>query len=203
SRPSPVHIRIARARGIADLTLASRRYARGDPRGRGNARAAAEDRLEAAALARSQLDLTAVRVNEPLHDREPEPETGLVGAAPPEAIEGVRDLLGGHAGTAIPDTDLDQGAGSRGSELDVRAGGRDLESVREQVVENLLQPTRRGKRVQATLDPRHEPDLLLLGERRPGLDSLSEPGGDIELGRCAGGPVGASEGEQPVNERAQ
>ena len=76
-------------------------------------------------------------------------------------------------------------------------------SVREQVVEYLLDPARGDEGVRAAVRARLELDVLLLGQRRPGLDALVHRGGDIELNGRAGGPVGTSEGEQPVDERAE
>jgi hypothetical protein len=163
----------------------------------------ANDRLEAAVCARLQLDLAAVGVDEPLHDREPEPEAAFALVGAPEAVEGARDLVAGHARSAVQDANFDPAVCTRGGEVDAGAGGRDFERVREQVVEYLLDPARGDEGVRAAVGARLELHLLLLGQRRPGLDALVDRGGDVELNGGAGGPVGTSESEQSVDERAE
>ncbi len=59
----------------------------------------------------------------------------------------------------------------------VRTGRRHVDRVGEEVVEHLLDATRSRERRNVALELEPQPDVALLGERRPGGDPLLDDAG--------------------------
>ena len=78
--------------------------------------------------------------------------------------------------------------------------GCDLERVRQQVVEDLVDPLSRGPRLSVLATADRELDAPLRRERRPRLRAILDRGGEVDLGRRRLRDVGSGEREQVVDE---
>ena len=87
----------------------------------------------------------------------------------------------------------------RRDDLDMRVGRRCVESIREQVVENLLDPPR-ARTHGHVVGCRVETHAALVGERLPHIDSELHQARDVYRLRWLSGGVGPREGEELLDE---
>ena len=132
----------------------------------------------AAVLARARrFDPAAMRFDEMAADRQPEAEPAVrpreraVGLA--EALEEVGQELRRDAFPGVADADLDLRVDALQPHLDAAAAGRELDRVRQQVPDHLLQPLRIARHRHAGLiDRRLQPDALRRRRRRHRFERL-------------------------------
>ena len=113
--------------------------------GKGSGRTQADHGVDAAARRLSELDLALVGLDEPLHDREAEARAAGAGSGAPEAVERALALLRGRGrGPRRARAARPRATSTRADTVTRSAGGRGLERVREKVVEDLGETSRRG-----------------------------------------------------------
>ncbi|MBM3675803.1 MAG: hypothetical protein FJW88_12835 [Actinobacteria bacterium] len=77
---------------------------------------------------------------------------------------------------------------------------RDLERVRDEVVEHLLHATESGAGVQVVFERRFDRHVTLCSQRRPRGDSTANRSGKVDCDGCHSGALRASKREQPVDQ---
>src|SRR5438477_8379672 len=149
----------------------------------------------------AELGLAAAQAGELANNREAQAGSAVAAPAPtPETFEGPSQLLAAQARTLVEHVHLDPGTLALGLDGHDRAGVGHLESVREVVVEDLLEMAGHRLRELDACGGRREVDLPLLGERGPGGDAFVDRGVDVQ--RLPLGPAGpgAREEEQSVDD---
>jgi hypothetical protein len=134
---------------------------------------------------RMRRDAPAVHLDELARDREADAETACpasraaVGLA--EALEDVRQKTGDDPASRVGDAQYDLGIRSRQGDLDASVGGRELDRVREQVGDDLLQPIGVATDAdRAAVYRANDADALPFGRRRERIDRTRDDGTDVD-----------------------
>ena len=150
----------------ADRSCAAARAGR--PHGRAH-RLALQRHDERRALAdagAAHLDLAAVQPHQIVHDRQAEPEAAVAtrrrAVGLPEAVEHVRQKGGIDADAGIRDLDPDAPVDLRRADRDAAAVRRELDRVRQQIPQHLLQARGVGQHVGVAHVPRRSESAMSL-----------------------------------------
>ena len=118
----------------------------------------------------------------------------------PETVERAGALVFGHARTFVTHPELDPVVAVGRGEPDRAAFGRDFERVVEEVVDDLLEPTRCGAHELAPANRRLDQHVPFGGERVPRVTATVEELVDRDRRRDGRRLLGAREREQPVDQ---